>query len=346
MHVATVKTALEWNNRTVVPGDYYLEDHNSAELLWASRCLGDVVISGCPSLRFDPVKIWRPGTRVLFVRVGGFGDLLWLAPIYQKMREAGVYVAHCCFERYAPVLEGFVDEVVPYPLAFADTTQFDQIVWLENVIEGKACLGNEHPAGRLAKLLHAPEGLPRAGYIVTGQEIEWAADQWPRTDLKRICVQVGSSGSIKDYARITELLAVISLAGFELLLVGDPREAHEKVPPGVFDCTMRQFTVRQSIAMASWCDAIVAPDSMFVHVGAALGIPTVGLYGPFAGSAYMDGFVGCAMQGRAKCSPCSWHPRGAPFPPGGPCASSGHCNALANVPPEDILFMLKRLLKK
>ena len=80
--------------------------------------------------------------------------------------------------------------------------------------------------------------------------------------------------------------------------------------------------------MISTCDAIVAPDSVFVHVGAALDIPTVGLYGPFDGTAYMQGMRGEAIQGALRCSPCNHHPRGDWFPAGGPCQKSGVCDAL------------------
>ena len=345
MHVATVLSPVTWANAPLSPGGYFVEDHNAAELLWASRGFGEVALKFREFEPFDPAKIWLPGARVLVVRVGGFGDLLWLNPIYKAMREAGVYVAHCCFDRYASVLNGFVDHVVPYPLSQLTATKYHQIIWLENVIEGKACEGTEHPAARFAKVFNAPEGLPRAGYLFAAGERDTARDIWPRTGKKRVCVQTASSGSAKTYLRIPELLAEISMAGHEILIVGDPRPACEGVPPDVFDCSMKSFSFRQSVAMASWCDAIVAPDSAFVHVGAALGIPVLGLFGPFSGAAYMDGVPGIAMQGRAKCSPCSWHPRGTPFPPGQQCATSGFCNALANVPPGDIAFMLKRILK-
>ena len=343
MHVAHVLNPVSWAHPVAV-GDYYLEDHNAAELLWASRCMGDVVLAGVP---FPPIfkeQLWIPGKRVLVVRVGGFGDLLWLNPIYRAMRERGVYVAHCCFPRYAPVLEGFVDEVVPYPLEEEAGAAFDEVVWLENIIEGKAC--TEHPAKRLAETLGAPPDLLHADYQLRPEEAHAARMLWPVTEKPRICVQIGSSGSAKDYPLMPQLLAEIAMLGMEIVLVGEPRATREHTPEGVYDCTQSKMTTRESIAMAATCDAIVAPDSVFVHVGGALDIPVVGLFGPFSGKAYMEGYVGAAMQGRRKCSPCSWHPRGSSFPASGPCAQSGHCNALANIPPKYILHMLKKVLKK
>lgn len=344
MHLAKVLSPVPWTHK-IEPGDYYLEDHNAAELLWASRGFGEVKIFACQAPEVDPSKLWRAGSRVLVVRVGGFGDLLWLNPIYQRMRAAGVHVAHSCFARYANVLDGFIDEVVPYPLAKEDLERFDTVVWLENVIEGSPCLGSEHPADRLAKHLHAPAGLRRCAYQITGADMDFARQVWPRGDKQRICIQGTTSGITKNYPLIEELLAAIALDGYEVLLVGEPRQNAEPVPDMIFDCTQRRFTIRQSIAMASQCDAIVAADSLFVHIGHALEIPVVGLFGPFSAQTYMKDYRGIAMQGRGKCSPCSWHPRGTAFPPGGPCAKTGYCTALANIPPRDVLFMLKQLLK-
>lgn len=345
MHLAQVLSPISWTHK-LDPGKYAVEDHNAAEMLWASRGFGEVRLEASQIPAFDRERIWKAGTRVLVVRVGGFGDLLWLNPIYARMREAGVYVGHSCFARYADILDGFVDEWVPYPLRHEDSSRFDEIVWLENAIEGRACLGTEHPATRLAAILNCPLPLPpAAAYRITTEEMKIAGPAWPRTLKPRVCVQLGSSGATKDYPRMPELLAKIHEAGFEVLIVGNPRGPVEPVPDDIFDCSQRNLTIRQSIAMAALCDAIIAPDSVFVHVGHALGIPVVGLFGPFSAPTYMHGYKGVAMQGRGKCSPCSWHPRGTAFPPEGPCAKSGYCNALANIPVKDVLFMLKQALK-
>jgi hypothetical protein len=344
MHIARVLSQVPWSHH-IAPGEYYLEDHNAAELLWASRAFGEVGLQFAEIPKFDPNPFWSSGSSVLVVRVGGFGDLIWLNPIYDEMRKNGVHVAHSCFDRYAPVLDGFIDEYVRYPLAKADFERFQTVVWLENVIEAKACIQGEHPAARLQKIFLSPTPLPKCGYRLKPEEREAAIRQWPRGDKKRVAVQMGSSGATKNYPHMPKLLAEMFEAAYEILLVGEPRANTEPIPENVFDCTQRGFSIRESIAMAAQCDAIVAPDSVFVHVGAALGIPVVGLYGPFCGATYMQDYRGVAMQGRGKCSPCSWHPRGTAFPPDGPCAKTGYCNALGNIPPAEILFMLKQTLK-
>lgn len=346
MHVATLHDSIENWEATLPPGVYLLEDHNSAELLWHSRGFGAMQLEHQPKPKFAPETI-RDEDRILVVRVGGFGDLIWLNAVYAALREKyfGLHIAHCCFGRYAPVMEGFIDAIVPYPLARDESEGYDHVVWLENAIEGKPCVDGEHPADRLAKLFHV-ELASRTAYKVTPEEQEWASETWPRNNRKRICVQPDSSTACKDYPHMAKVLHALNRKGYELLIVGAPRAAGtEDVPDGVFDATQKQFSVRQSIAMAADCDCILAPDSIFIHVGDALGIPVTGLFGPFDGLTYMDGYRGVSVQGSMPCSPCHWHPRGSAFPPGMPCIKHGACVALGSVSPDFIVIMVERALK-
>lgn len=344
MHIATVNKPTQWDKRVYEPGAYALEDHNSAEFLWASRGLGEVSLLASDYPEFDPSQL-KSGERLLVVRVGGFGDLLWLNPIYEILRERGIHITHACFDRYAPVLDGFVDMVAPYPMSVEAMAGYDQIVWLENVIEGRACLNGEHPADRLAKIFDVKPNR-RTAYAITEQERRWAAVEWPRNDAPRVCVQLQSSTACKDYRRIAETMGMLAGKGYEQLMVGAPRDVEARpLPEGVYDATQKRHSIRKSIAMASFCDVILAPDSLMVHVGDALGIPVVGLYGPFDGKTYMKGYNGTPIQGDLDCSPCSWHPRGSAFPPDQPCARRGYCLALNNVTPEFVAAMVERNIK-
>jgi len=330
-------------------GEYYLEDHNAAQLLWAGGCFGNV------RLRHDcfpkPSKI---ADEIIVVRVGGFGDLLWLNAVYRALREKhpGIKIHHCAFAHYLPVMEGFIDSRLNYPLSILDTKGL-QVHWLENIIEGEPCV-TEHPCDRIARRFGLDPLPQKSVYDLRQDETEWAQAQFPRTKKKRVCVQMSPSTGNKEYlvrvgGRLVEsgMLKVMGLLykwGHEIVIVGDARQNKEAQPEGVFDCTQRQFTIRQSIAMASQCDVILGADSVFVHVGAALDIPVVGLFGPFHGESYMVGQRGTIIQGRWKCSPCSHHPRGTPFPEHGPCAKSGYCTALAQIAPGYVAQMVRRWL--
>lgn len=347
MHSLKINSPINTGNLQLLPGGYMVEDHNAAEILWSGRGFGAVHVDAslAPPV-FRGVVTMKPGQRLLVVRVGGFGDLLWLNAIYPAIREMGIKVYHCCFPRYAPVLEGFVDGVVPYPLLESDACKFDAVAWLENAIEGEPCVNGEHPCERLAALLGVPAPDRLAAYKVYEEERAAAFMAFPRTEgRKRVCVQVEASGGGKSYRGILKAMAKIAAKGNEIVVVGAPRPAGEFIPPMVFDCTTKQFTIRESIAMLSTCDAVLAPDSVMSHAAGALGIPCVGLYGPFDGATYMKGYPGALpIQGRLACSPCSWHPRGSDFPEGQPCDLARNCVALNGISPEYVAIMVERAL--
>lgn len=354
MHHATLTSLVKYADRSLIPGSYWLEDHNAAELLWAGRGFGDVTIT--PGTVDAPIPLDEldpDGDEITVVRVGGFGDLLWLNAVYQKINEIYPHITinHCCFPRYAPVLHGFVkpNNILLYPFA---ATQYPEqtsgrVWWMENIIEGKPCLHGEHPCDRIAALFGFSPLERKNAYKFRFNEQRSAFKRWPRTKSggrPRIAVQLGSSGALKTYPHIGQVMAILHGFGCEILAVGEPQKSVSKIPRGVYFAPEQNLSIRESIAMVSHCDAIVAADSVFTHVGAALDIPTVGIYGPFDGESYMTGQRGKYFQGRLKCSPCSWHPRGRPTPPGMPCETSGICNAVADIPPFEIAMAAMNLI--
>ncbi len=218
-----------------------------------------------------------------------------------------------------------------------------------------------------------PQGK-KAAYLVTEVERAWAVMRWPRTvgkvtgervrsdrreappadlspshlspftSVPRVAVQVQSSSEIKGYPRLFETLGLLNRQGVELVLVGQPRERREPVPPGVVDGTQEGWTIRQSLAMVAQCDAVLGADSMLIHAAHALGLPAVGLFGPFDGESYMAGYAGSAMQGLLGCSPCHWHGRTSRTPPGKPCEATGQCVALGQRTPEAVVLRVMRVL--
>jgi ADP-heptose:LPS heptosyltransferase len=295
---------------------------------------------------YTPVPLFQK--RLLVVRVGGFGDLMWLAPIYRTLREQGAHITHCAFPHYLPVLNGFVDATTPYPIRADELAKYDAVAWLENIIEGRAVAPDEHPHDRLAAFFGLPPSTKKAEYILTQEEKDWAGHQWPRTWRKRVCLQPWSSALCKNYPPVAQLMQMMHTEGWEILVVGSPLAKDQSPPPvpkEIFDCTHRRMNMRQSIAMTSFCDMVVAPDSAFVHIAHALDMPCVGLFGSFHGKPYMKGYHGQPIQGDRPCSPCSWHPRGTPFPPDQPCAKHNICVALNKVSPEYVVTIAKRYIE-
>ncbi|MEK9137009.1 MAG: glycosyltransferase family 9 protein, partial [Bacteroidota bacterium] len=65
--------------------------------------------------------------------------------------------------------------------------------------------------------------------------------------------------------------------------------------------------MRRAFALAAACDAIIAPDSSFVHLAAAFDIPCVGLYGPIDGHVRTQHYPKCRyldVRKKLGCMPC------------------------------------------
>ncbi len=105
--------------------------------------------------------------------------------------------------------------------------------------------------------------------------------------------------------------------------------------------------MRQSAAVLATCDIVIGPDSAIIHLCGAMGIPGIGLFGPFTWqerTKYHPSIFG--MNGQAPCSPCRHHARVEPWPLGQVCHTAKFCVALGSIPPERIVAKVEQMLLK
>jgi len=65
--------------------------------------------------------------------------------------------------------------------------------------------------------------------------------------------------------------------------------------------------IRKAFALAQKCDAIVAPDSAFIHFAAAFDLPTIALFGPIDGKVRTKHYQNCTYLSAKEilgCLPC------------------------------------------
>jgi heptosyltransferase-2 len=128
---------------------------------------------------------------------------------------------------------------------------------------------------------------------------------------------VGSSTQLKSWpvASYVELARDLEQAGHRVVWLGDAFDA-ASLPAGAPGLNLAgKLTVPQTAAVISRCTAVVANDTMNLHLADSLGVPAIGIFGPTqpdhyrprgARSAYLWG-------GRdLECSPCH---RDGVFPP-------------------------------
>lgn len=146
----------------------------------------------------------------------------------------------------------------------------------------------------------------RPRYVLTPEDRSFQRTFWRDHDLDGklvLGVQLHADEVYRDYPRMKELIH--RLAREYHVLVFDTETIHEC--DGERIVKVEGLPMRKAFALAAGCDLIVAPDSAFVHLAAALDIPCVALYGPIDGEVRTKHYPKCVyLDARRKlgCLPC------------------------------------------
>lgn len=362
MHVLTISKRVVLGPTDIIePGRYFTEDISGAQtLVMAGGGTMEPMHNsrGLTPLSHRASSYTDSPQRVMVMRMGGFGDLLLLAPTLReiKRRWPACHLAVSTMGHYAVALENlpFVDAVLPYPVPVEVADGFDAWVFLEGA-EHTARSKEIHLTDLFAEIAGVTiEGSKQPAYAVKPSEALWAAEKYPRTQHRRVCVQVGTSAICRTYPRsnLGTVCAELVKRGWEVFLMGQHGEV--KTPDGHANGQLRNLcddalSFRQSAAVVSQCDVLLGSDSALVHVAAALDVAGVALFGPFPWqlrTAYSPSIR--AIQGNVGCSPCQHHanpPMGDHFPSHCPTKTKGYCALLADITPERVVSAVERACK-
>jgi ADP-heptose:LPS heptosyltransferase len=109
-----------------------------------------------------------------------------------------------------------------------------------------------------------------------------------------------------------------------------------------------QTSLGETAAMAAACSLFIGNDSSPLHIAAAMGTPVVGVYGPTSPVSYRPWLPG-GRPGRDYAVVLGHRPCAGRFTMGGSKPLSAYlqavlCDALATIPPEEVLATARRLL--
>lgn len=338
-------------------GTYLADDLNAADMVRTSP-RGSVTVQSYDKTlkRFDETKDWN-GKKILFIRAGGFGDLLFMTPSFREIRkrwpQVEIHVAvHSAFQSILKTAQ--VESIVNYPPSQEIVESVDAVVCMENCIEANPDAEKIHAIDAIAIHIGLSSLTDKhCDYDFTQEEVAWANARYPRNDKKRIAVQLSASGKARNYPETMTTEVIVSLVkqGHEVFLLGYPNEVPSKTPNGITNLTIQGLNFRQSVAAMATCDVVLGPDSVMVHIAGAIKMPAVALYGPFPWklrTAYADTVH--AIQGHSGCdkAPCFYHGQGQHmhFPPDGPCAKSGRCEVMASIKVSRVLTAIASALEQ
>lgn len=248
-------------------------------------------------------------SRILVTRWAyGLGDLVCAEPVIRGLRKAWprYEINIHMMERYRGALPGghfyLWDKTPPNP------NDFCLVVDLYCPADQHESMHHYHPVKdrttcfcEAAKVSLSAPKLKATNYPL--------AYRWATATLNSlppgpaVGIQPHSAMPIKDWPHLPALMARLHKSGINMVVFG-PR-GNLPAPGTIF---VQDTTVEQLICLAAQMDAILAPDSALLHIGGALGVPTVGLFGPTNGPLTTAWYPSAhVVHGRCSHSPCYFY---------------------------------------
>ena len=261
----------------------------------------------------------RAEGRLLVTRaMGGLGDLLMLTPGLHALRARHPRgrIDLAVPRRFFPLFQGNDDVDLVDIHSALDPLEYDR--WF-NLTDCPAARTESLTAPRVRR--NRIEIFARA-LGIRGPAL-WRMDRRPRYFLSEedlayrgrffaahalreesvIGVQVRTDETYRDYPHMPVLVQALARDHVVLLFDSRPIAGYD------FANTIKVdgLGLRQAAALASGCRALVAPDSSFVHLAAALGLPAVGLFGPTDGAVRTSDYPDVRfvdVRRDLRCVPC------------------------------------------
>ena len=324
-------------------------DHSvSSILLITLSCIGDVVLT-TPVMR--ALKETYPAAKLTVVAGPTASPILgrheWVDRLVifdnkgkQKGAKGAVALALSLRAHKYDIVVDLRNSMIPY---FVRARR--------RITSHKAHLANQNNLSRHAIDRHL-DVLESAGMIVTGRDMKItipddvdakvAAFMRERNlsgpGLVAVSPGAGSSYKLYPMEKYAAVLESLCKAGdFKFVAVGSNVDFKvceylaESIGPRVANVA-GQLDILELAALLRRCDALIANDSGPMHIGAAVGVPTVGVFGPTNAERYGPrGSLHRIVWHREKCNPCK-----AP--------ECGRASCVGDIPPETIADAAKDVL--
>lgn len=146
----------------------------------------------------------------------------------------------------------------------------------------------------------------RPRYFLTDEEKVYQRNFWENHRLegkKVIGIQLHAAERYKDYPHMSDLVRQLAVNSMVILFhsgKASVRAGHNVIDPS-------PVSLRTAFALAAACDAIIAPDSSFVHFAAAFDIPCIVLAGPIDGKNRVTPYpksIFVDVRRTLQCVPC------------------------------------------
>lgn len=294
--------------------------------------------------KFSFSDVWKryngyplDGKTLLVWRTGGIGDLLFIKPNLDYLKET---YPTCrlwlgCSKAYQPMVKEWecLDRVVDLPLDYYGAfCKADYHMTWEGAIERNKEAHEMNAYEMFSKWMMldlppeklCPKQTPNAGLV---EEARKVINGWGLKGDDFIVTQFKPSSPIRVVSpeKWVEIINAMTHRGYKVVMTDAASEADKvaeitnavKDKHMVFNFSPHSPTIAHTIAMVSLARGVLAPDSAINHIGASLDKPVFGLFGPFLGEIRLKHFKKRdwidATNPDADCAPCFVH-SGEPCP--------------------------------
>jgi len=296
--------------------------------------------------------LMQNGPRLCFCRrLGGLGDILMATPIARgaKRKFSNAHVTFAVPTNYADGdladllrYNPFIDEVIDHELVNRD--EYDAFADITT-----AGLSDERPdtnfPGRI-ELFSKYACIPLFGeylpiYVMTEEEKEWGKNFVKRSlggkePRGKIAVHLRSNDPKRTWPaqRVREFLRRAGDKGYHCFLfdwVEDPAQWQFKNTTLVF-----KYKIRAAAAIMNECDLLVCPDSSLLHLGGALNMRIVGLFGSMPPACRIGHYPNAiaVVNQQISCIGCVYST----------CTNNFYC--MQSILPETVLTVVEQQLNK
>jgi ADP-heptose:LPS heptosyltransferase len=234
----------------------------------------------------------KNANRLLIVRSGGIGDILFILPYLSEIKKVNpkIKIDFSSFKANVPVVElgkKHLNNIILEPLNASIIDNYDRIILFNNFIENNK-KAEDTNAFDIPKDFF--DGIERGEFIST---YKWT---YPISKKIRIMIQFSSSTEIRDISALTWFEFIINLdpQRFEVIFV-DSKFKEELIQQAIKEIRLRSkidikyftsFDLKETLYLMledpnNKPHIFIGPDSGLTNIAGYHGLPTIGLYGPF-----------------------------------------------------------------
>lgn len=304
------------------------------------------------------------GKKLFIWRTGGFGDIMFIQPIVKYLKEKyNCHITLACAPNFYKILDlwpaGLLDRKTTIPFPVRELYESDYHLTFDGVIERTKESKLENCYDLFCKMANIKIDLNDPKYKIE-LTLESAVTESVKSLIpkeKYVVVQLRASSPSRamDDAKWEVIFKELNKLGYKVVILDKLRFGmfyHRLIKRGGYDKDMvieltkhsKDISVVSSIISMS--SAVIGIDSSFLHIGAALGKPVIGIYGPFLGDLRMRYYNNSAFvepkEKKCPLQPCFFHQEDVRKCPSLQLKQYPAC--LSNIDESEVISKFKELL--